>query len=179
MNIIKESSVSRIVDYINSDKSFGVITAYSDSRSEEENKMKQSELMKRVRGAGYGYVMQQGGWTYNGELFEEPSIFIPNVSKEELIKCGKDYNQHTVIYKDDNEFIEYSCDTDEPVSTFKKGRDSISTKDSSTIDYYSKLMKNNKKYVFKNEMLEDFSLYEIQRSPSLGQKPSYKKIRIN
>lgn len=152
----KDRSLSGIVDHINSGKPFGVITACS------------AELMKKVRDAGYGCILQQAVWTCNGELFKESSLFVPDVNKQELMDWGKEYKQHAVIYKDNYEFIEYNCDMGEPISVFKSVR--------SVVDYL-KLLEERKKRTF-NEMLERFELYEIQRSPALGQCVSYRRVRI-
>jgi hypothetical protein len=152
----KDRSLSGIVDHINSGKPFGVITACS------------AELMKKVRDAGYGCILQQAVWTYNGELFEEQSLFIPDVNKQELMDWGKEYDQHAVLYKDNNGSIEYCCDTDEPVSFFKP---------CNSAEDYLKFLEESKKRSF-NEMSESFELYEIQRSPALGQCVSYRRVRI-
>jgi hypothetical protein len=105
--MIKHSftSLSRIMQHVDDPKrSFGVITSYRSDRSDDDNRKSFEVLKSEVRSMGYGYSELAGG--YNGDQgpVQEPSLFVPKISKDQTIKLGVKYDQHAVLYKDDKEF---------------------------------------------------------------------------
>lgn len=48
----------------------------------------------------------EGGFKEEGDWIKEKSLFIPSIKKETLIELGVKYDQFSVIYKDNNEFVE-------------------------------------------------------------------------
>ena len=106
-SMVYESSLSRIWQHIEGDKSFGVISPFRKYYSKKENLERYNELKKIIRDKlRLGYIELDGGFKEEGEWVHEKSLFIPNIIKEDLIELGKKFDQYSVIYKDKNEFIE-------------------------------------------------------------------------
>ena len=81
------------VDRINS---VGIITAENPMGQETDKKINlesQAKLKDDIRKLGYGFIQMKG--TYGNT---ENPFFIPNISKEDLIKLGQKYNQESIIY---------------------------------------------------------------------------------
>jgi hypothetical protein len=106
-SMIYESSLSRIWQHIEGDKSFGVISPFRKYYSEKENIERYNDLKKIIRDKlKLGYIEMDGGFKEEGTWVKEKSLFIPNIKKEDLIELGEKFDQYSVIYKDKNEFIE-------------------------------------------------------------------------
>ena len=106
-SMVYESSLSRIWQHIEEDKSFGVISPFRKYYSEKENLERYNELKKIIRDTlRLGYIELDGGFKEEGEWVHEKSLFIPDIIKEDLIELGEKFDQYSVIYKDKNEFIE-------------------------------------------------------------------------
>ncbi len=107
--------------------SFGMLSAYRFERSESENRAKQAELLNTLRATKLGIIKVRGFWSECKErdyskppdpetgayppmptetcpelkdriLGEEPSVFVPNITKDQLLKLGKRYGQTSVLY---------------------------------------------------------------------------------
>jgi hypothetical protein len=129
MRIKQASSLSRVWQFIQDpNKTFGIVSAYrndhvimSDPNPSEEEVLKNKkqnkavsgkkhkELKEKIRDMGLGYVELIGGTqetTPDGKEIDvlEDSLFIPNISKDDLMQLGKQYNQDSVIYKNRNTF---------------------------------------------------------------------------
>jgi len=152
-SFLQESSLARIWQHLQSDRSFGIITSYRHE-SPEEDAVAWRELKSLVRESGYGYIELEGGYTHEGGeaiFVQEPSLFIPNVSKEELLEWGDMYGQESVIFKDRNSFGMYY--TQEPrkgdlVIEFARG---MEMSQEATKDFFSALKKGShrgRKFVF-------------------------------
>jgi len=106
-SMVYESSLSRIWQHIEGDKSFGVISPFRKYYSKKENLERYNELKKIIRDKlRLGYIELDGGFKEEGEWVHEKSLFIPDIIKEDLIELGEKFDQYSVIYKDKNEFIE-------------------------------------------------------------------------
>ena len=106
-SMVYESSLSRIWQHIEGDKSFGVISPFRKYYSKKENLERYNELKKIIRDKlRLGYIELDGGFKEEGEWVHEKSLFIPNIIKGDLIELGEKFDQYSVIYKDKNEFIE-------------------------------------------------------------------------
>ena len=106
-SMVYESSLSRIWQHIEEDKSFGVISPFRKYYSKKENLERYNELKKIIRDKlRLGYIELDGGFKEEGEWVHEKSLFIPDIIKEDLIELGEKFDQYSVIYKDKNEFIE-------------------------------------------------------------------------
>jgi len=88
-------------------KGFGIVSAYESDSSKKENNEKQDQLKKDVREMGYGYKELKGRWRTGKEndVSFEYALFIPNASKEDLIKLGKKNKQYAVIYTEGESII--------------------------------------------------------------------------
>jgi hypothetical protein len=124
--VLSESSWSRIIQHIESDATFAVISAFTSANedgkvtSKEENINNHSNLKKDVRALGYGYIEQDSGYTYetkekeeNGEgertLVREKSLFIPEINFEKAIALGLKYKQESILFKDGKKFALIYC----------------------------------------------------------------------
>jgi hypothetical protein len=105
--VLYESSLSRIWQFIENDYNFGVISPFRKNYSLDENLERYKELKHIIRNKfKLGYIEMDGGFFEEGDWIKEKSLFIPNIKKSDLINFGKSYDQYSVIYKDENEFIE-------------------------------------------------------------------------
>ena len=153
-----ESKLSRVFQYIEDDKrDFGIMSAFRGANSEKENKAKHEELKKIVRGMGYGYIELRGGYKGDEGFNEELSLLIPNITKKEIVALGRKFAQHSVMYKNDQDF--YYIGTNEEAGVgkvlmkFKKGegQHNLELAKHKVVDFFSQLRKGahtDKKFVF-------------------------------
>jgi hypothetical protein len=138
-------------------KDFGIVSAFRGENSREENKKLHDDLKKRVRDMGYGYIEMKGGYQEEGGVVEELSLLIPNIKKEEIVKLGRHYKQHSVMYKNDQDF--YYIGTNESAGIgkvlmrFKKGegQNNLELAKHKVVQFFSQLRKGphaGKKFVF-------------------------------
>jgi hypothetical protein len=64
-----------------------------------------AELKDAVRDMGYGFIEMRGGYKEeDGGFVNELSLFVPNVSKRDIMDLGSKYDQDSVIFKDKDQF---------------------------------------------------------------------------
>lgn len=153
-----ESKLSRVFQYVEDDKKdFGVLSAFRGANSEKENVAKHEELKKAIRAMGYGYIELRGGYKGDEGFNEELSILVPNIKKNEIVSLGRKFGQHSVMYKNDQDF--YYIGTNEEAGIgkvlmkFKKGagQENLELAKHKVVDFFSQLKKgahSNKKFVF-------------------------------
>ncbi|HIJ11650.1 TPA: DUF3293 domain-containing protein [Candidatus Woesearchaeota archaeon] len=161
-----ESSLSRILQHIEGNRAFGVVSAFRDMNSKKENMDGHVELKKAVRKAGYGYIEMRGGYREETGFVTELSLFIPNITRKDVIEMGKAYDQHSVIYKDSKEFALIGTNQNAGIGkTLDRfvatgGRDSMTLAKDAIKDFFSSLMKGShkgKKFLFKMQEREAMS----------------------
>ena len=164
---LKESSLSRIWKHVEDDShSFGVISAYRANEPNNDNNHKQ--LKTSIRDLGYGFIEMRGGYKEEeGGFVKEKSLFIPNITKKELIKLGQKYEQDSVLYKDSNAFVSLGTNKSTGVGkiivNFKKGKDNIALTQDAIKEFFSQLLKGShkgKKFVFKLEERKEYNHIE-------------------
>lgn len=153
-----EAKLSRVFQYVEDDKrDFGIVSAFRGINSEKENKARHDELKKLVRSMGYGYIEMRGGYKGDEGYVEELSLLIPNITKKEIVDIGRKFQQHSVMYKNDQDF--YYIGTNEEAGIgkvlmrFKKGagQDNLALAKHKVIDFFSSLKKGphrDTKFVF-------------------------------
>jgi hypothetical protein len=153
-----EAKLSRVFQYVEDDsKTFGIVSAFRGANSDKENKARHEELKKTVRSMGYGYIEMRGGYKGDEGYVEELSLLIPKVAKKEIVALGRKFEQHSVMFKDKQDF--YYIGTNEEagigkvLQRFKKGagQDNLSLAKHKVIDFFSKLKKGSHrdtKFVF-------------------------------
>ena len=115
---ICETSTSRIYQHITDEnKNFAIVSPYRSEYSERENRKRMTELKQKVHQMGFGFIQMLSRWVEDGEAFDEQSLLIPNINKEEAIKLGKEYEQSSIIYKEGTK-CEEICTT--PFETYKE-----------------------------------------------------------
>ncbi|NIU01654.1 MAG: DUF3293 domain-containing protein, partial [Nitrosopumilaceae archaeon] len=63
------------------------------------------QLKKEVRNMGYGFIEMEGAYPEGGKTAREKSLFIPNIKRQEIIDLGVKYDQDSVMFKDNTEFV--------------------------------------------------------------------------
>lgn len=104
MIIIRESSLSRIIQHIQTGKTFAVISAYRGEFSASENKFRHRQLAGAIRALGLGYIEQTSGYTYSDgtdHTVEEESFFIPGISYQQALALGGKFDQESILFKDE------------------------------------------------------------------------------
>lgn len=153
-----ESSLSRVFQYVEDDKKdFGIVSAFRSVNSDKENKARHDELKKMVRQMGYGYIELRGGYKGDEGFNEELSLLIPNIKKSEIVALGRKFSQHSVMYKNDQDF--YYIGTNEEAGLGKvlmrfrkgEGQQNLELAKHKVQDFFSQLRKGahkDKKFVF-------------------------------
>jgi hypothetical protein len=122
------------------------------------------ELKKTVRDMGYGYIEMKGGYKEEEGFVNEKSLFIPNIKQKEIVDIGKQYEQWSVLYKDDDKFVELGSKPASGIgrvlNTFVKGKDNMTFAKDAIKDFFSSLLKGShrgRKFVFKLQEKEENS----------------------
>jgi hypothetical protein len=168
---LSESSLSRILQHINNpNMQFGVMSPFRKENSPEENESAYKELVTTVRNVGYGYIPLRGGYTEEEGFVNEKTLFIPNITRKEMIDLGVKYNQWSIIHKDSKDFSEIGTNKNSGVgkilNSFKVARDGKSITLSAYDlfkDFFSRLAKgshSDKKFIFKMQEQIETSGYE-------------------
>ena len=98
--VLFEGGTSRLYNNITNMENWAIISPFRSERTEKENMSLLAELKKFAK--KYGFVEFISRWVEDGEAFDERSLFISNIPKEDAINLGKKYNQSSVIVKDEN-----------------------------------------------------------------------------
>jgi len=187
---ISEAKLTRIFQYEEDPKkTFGIVSSFRGQYSKEENLKRHLDLKKAIRDMGLGFIEMKGGYKEEGGFVEELSIFIPGVKRSQIIKLGQDFEQHSVMFKDEVEFVYIGTNESSGVGTvlskFKagSGKENIELAKDKVAEFFSQLKKGShkdKKFVFN---MESFSLYEQEewnfaKAAYLkrGQKPEWIQI---
>jgi hypothetical protein len=157
-SFIQEARLSRVFQYVEDpSKGFGIVSAFRGQYSNDENMKRHADLKKTVRGMGLGFVEMKGGYKEEGGYVEELSLFVPKATRDQIITLGKKYDQHSVMFKDDKEFVyigtNESAGVGKVLSRFKaaEGRDNIELAKEKVADFFSQLKKGShkdKKFLF-------------------------------
>lgn len=167
-NYLTESSLSRVLTHIEKTKNFGVISPFRKENSDKKNEEDFKELSSLVRKMGYGYIVLRGGYNGDEGFFAEKSLFIPNIKRNQIIELGIRYNQHSIIFKDENSFsligTNSSSGVGQTLDNFVFGKGSICIDDvgDKFKDFFSKLAKgshSNKKFLFRMQEKVETSMY--------------------
>jgi hypothetical protein len=115
---LNEASLGRVYQHVVSNpkmKNWGVVTASRGELNKAENKKRNKELEADLRKMGYGFFHVDGMWQECRKPdteykdcpddmkvpTEEKSLFIPNISKEDVQKLGNKYQQDSVLFADE------------------------------------------------------------------------------
>lgn len=120
--------------------------------------------------SGFGFVELEGGFVEEGgTTVNEKSLLISNISEEDLIRLGTEFNQWSVIYKDSEKFVEIGTNENSGIGSIQRNFVSGSGKQNFTMsperikEFFSALAKGShrhRKFLF-NEITEEF-LYEYK-----------------
>jgi hypothetical protein len=147
-----------VFQYVEDDKKdFGIVSAFRGTNSDKENKTRHEELKKMVRQMGYGFIELRGGYKGDEGYVEELSLLIPNITKKGIVDLGRKFQQHSVMYKNDQDF--YYIGTNEEAGVGKvlmrfrkgEGQNNLELAKHKVIDFFSSLKKgphSDTKFVF-------------------------------
>ena len=102
---INEGGLSRLWQHTQGNGEFAII----GSQDKDTRKDRSRELYRKLSKINDKYKISwkhlRGSYTYkDGSVGEEKSVIIFNIKKEDALKLGKDLNQETIIWHDDNFF---------------------------------------------------------------------------
>jgi len=154
-----EAKLSRVFQYVEDDKrDFGIVSAYRGEKTKEENLKLHDELKAQVRKMGYGYIELRGGYREeSGNVVEELSLLVPNVKKTQIVQLGRQYEQHSVMYKNQEDFFYIGTNDASGIGKvlmrFRKGegQNNLELAKHKVIDFFSQIKKgphSDKKFVF-------------------------------
>lgn len=186
---LQESSLSRIWQHINNGDTFAVISAYVSNLSEKENLERHEQLRKDIRSFRLGYIEQKSGYSYLDKstgtegIVQEKSFFIPEITLAVALGLGREYNQETIIFKNNDRFVLIRPDNKQVEMSFSKRTDMDKksdrplTFDPEILKYaYSSLLKANKNnkapYAFKVQD-DDVEVQDIQEIVIPSKTESY------
>lgn len=148
MNSNNNKNKSRIYQHIEHNESFGIISAYRQNK--DDNQSQHASLKDKVRSLGLGFTELKGGYIESGNKAEAKSLFIANITRKEAIKLAKELNQQSILFKDNNGFVEIGTndksESGEILNTFSIPEDQAKFANAvKTLKYYfSKLLQVNK-----------------------------------
>ena len=104
-HLLNESSLGRILQHIKKENvdSWSILTSYRDSNKPSKNKKDFIDLKNKIRSMNLGFIIikgvgQEEDGSGNIQSVDEPSIFIPDISKKQSQKLSDIYNQWGYIY---------------------------------------------------------------------------------
>lgn len=106
--ISESMRLSRILAHFRT-RPFGIISAFKADKSDEKNLEQQYKLTQDIRRLGYGYIPIVGKWA----KIPERSLFIPNISKDEIVELAKRYDQEAYLWGEKGKWAVYDTKTDE------------------------------------------------------------------
>jgi hypothetical protein len=111
LQLMKESSLSRVWQHVEGDGSFAVISASRKQFTDDQNKLRYIALKAIVKAKGLGFIELKGGYTETNEAgakvdVKEDSLLIPNISAKDAIDFGVIFDQDGVLFKRAGQFSE-------------------------------------------------------------------------
>lgn len=104
---LEEASTSRIYSHLTQDENWAIISPYNtDKYSRKQNQGRMNKLRAIVqKDYGLGYNQFLSKWVYEDEdgntvSTDEESLLIPQMTKAQAMKLGKDFEQSTIIVND-------------------------------------------------------------------------------
>lgn len=97
---LTEASLSRVWQHLGEGRSWGLVSSYRPHLSKEENQQRVEELKSDLKKERLGYFPLKGMWKDkdSGEVYSEPSFFVPEISRDQIVKLGRKYDQDAVLY---------------------------------------------------------------------------------
>lgn len=106
MKYINEIGTNRLLKHFVDEKTLAVISTYRTERPESENRSLLKRFKAEVRDMGLGFSEFASKWVEedeNGEMLssDERSLAIYGISREDAIKFGEQYQQSSILFKDE------------------------------------------------------------------------------
>lgn len=113
----QEQKLGRVLAHFR-ERDFGIVSAFRKEYDEDANLDRQWQLAQDVRKLGHGYIPIVGRW----EGVSERSLFIPNITKDEVMSLGRKYQQDAVIWGSKGKAEVIDAKTGEPIISFERLR---------------------------------------------------------
>ena len=179
-----EARLSRVFQMVEDDaRDFGIVSSFRSENSEQDNQARHDELKKKVRKMGYGYIELRGG--YKGDQGEvvELSLMVPEIKKTEIVTLGREFEQHSVMYKNNEDFFYIGTNEEAGIGKvlmkFHKGagQDNFELAKHKVIEFFSSLKKasgsgKDRKFVFKAKPTPEPKPTASSSKPSQEKKAS-------
>lgn len=149
---LNEVGLSRILDHVKDKGTFAVI----GSQDKDTKKSRYFELIELIRKLPYrvGWNNLKGTYTYDdGTTGFEDSLIIYNIKKEDAVRIGREINQESIIWKDED-FFGFLDQNGNEDGTLNRG---ISFNSDDVKLYGSKLLgkhNNAKPFIFEASLIE-------------------------
>jgi len=147
---VVESSLSRIWGHISANTSFGVVSAYNHTYSDEAGNIVNHEQLRDILTKNKkGYIEQASGYSYQdiatntNKIQKEKSFFIPDISLRSTLQLGRKFKQESILYKDEKGFGLYLCSTGKKIMEFLTKETVLSFQPKDIEIAYSALIKAN------------------------------------
>ena len=114
-----EAATSNIYKRLTDRSTCAIISPYRSECSENENKLRMSGLKLKVRRMGYGFNQFISRWVEDGQAFDEQSLLIPNITKDQALSLGREFEQSSIIFKDSESCREICIN---PFEDYKPGQ---------------------------------------------------------
>ena len=101
-----EITTSNLYKRLTDDKTCAIISPYRSEYTEEENRVRMVKLKSQIRKLGLGFSEFISRWVEDGKAYDERSLLVTGISKEQAIKLGREFNQSSIIFKDKNDCVE-------------------------------------------------------------------------
>ena len=107
------SSISRILSQFQGGAEFGIVTAFGEGTF-AENLPYFINLGKDINILGYGFVPVDGYWVDDNDetIWDEPALWIPGISKQDINALSAKYSQRSYIWGKDAHWGEYATGSD-------------------------------------------------------------------
>lgn len=156
LSLISESSMSRIIQHIvDPTSTFGQISAFRKQYSLDENNERHAKLKSAIRKLGLGFIEMAGGFKEPDGTVQELSLFVPNITKSDVVSLGMQYKQYSVLWKDPSQFVEIgtldSSNLGHVLNSFHTTGSVLDLDTQSIKDFWSSLYKGShkqKKFLF-------------------------------
>lgn len=94
----KQEEPERVKDYLESEKAWSFMSAYSESRSPDQNAQLHAQLGRELRDSEYQVFPSKGYYTDpQGQLQEEPSFLVFGLTTKSALPLGQKYGQQSVL----------------------------------------------------------------------------------
>ena len=153
---INEGGLSRLWQHTQGNGEFAIIGSQDKDTREDRSSELYRELSKINTKYKISWKHLRGSYTYeDGSVSEERSVIVFGIKKEDALKLGKDLNQETIIWHDDNffGFLKPNGEVDGRFSTDPQNMTFKDVEEFGSRLAHSRNINGGKKFAFKLEQV--------------------------